>query len=86
VSRTWTIRHLPDSDQRAAEGKAMDHCVAIYTDYCSQGLATIWSVGVEGAEGRERVATVEVNPASREIVQAEARGNEDPGEPCQAIL
>ena len=42
--------------------------------------------GNRGAEGRERVATVEVNPASREVVQAKTRGNEAPDEPCLAIL
>jgi hypothetical protein len=29
---------------------------------------------------------VEVNPANREIVQAKARCNEEPDEPCLAIL
>jgi hypothetical protein len=86
AGRTWTIRELLDSDDLAAEGKAMEHCVATYTDYCSRRLATIWSVAVEGIEGRERVATVEVNPASREVVQSKAHGNEDPNELCLAIL
>jgi hypothetical protein len=84
--RTWTIRELLDSDELAAEGKAMDHCVATYTDYCSRRLSTIWSVSVDGPAGPERVATVEVNPASREVVQAKARGNEEPDEPCRAVL
>jgi hypothetical protein len=86
AGRAWTIRELLDSDDLAAEGKAMDHCVATYTDTCSRRLATIWSVGVEGADGRERVATVEVDPASREVVQAKARSNDDPDEPCLAIV
>ncbi len=86
AGHTWTIRELLDSDELAAEGKAMDHCVATYTDYCSRRLSTIWSVGVDGPAGRERVATVEVNPASREVVQAKARGNEEPDEPCRAVL
>ncbi len=84
--RAWTIRELLDSDELAAEGRAMDHCVATYTAWCAKRVSTIWSVAIEGAGGRERVVTVEVNPASREVVQAKARSNEDPDEPCLAIL
>jgi hypothetical protein len=76
--QTWTIRELLNSDELAAEGKAMDHCVATYTDWCSKRLTTIWSMGIETAEGRQRVVTVEVNPASREVVQASAKSNADP--------
>jgi hypothetical protein len=86
LGRSWTIRELLNSDELAAEGKAMDHCVATYTDWCSKRLTTIWSVGVEGSTGRERVATVEVNPANREVVQAKARDNDDPDESALSIL
>jgi hypothetical protein len=64
----------------------MDHCVATYTAWCAKRLTTIWSVGIEGADGRERMATVEVNPASREIVQVKARSNEEPDESRLAIV
>ena len=84
--RTWTIRELLDSDELAAEGKAMQHCVATYTEVCAKGLAAIWSVGVEGSGGRERVLTVEVDPASRGVVQAKARCNEEPDEVSQAVV
>jgi hypothetical protein len=86
AGRAWTIRELLDSDELAAEGKAMEHCVATYTECCARRLSTIWSVGIEVAGVRERVATVEVNPASREMVQAKARFNEEPDESCVAIL
>ncbi len=84
--RTWTIRELLDSEEMAAEGKAMEHCVATYTESCARRLTTIWSVGMETSEGRQRVLTVEVNPASREVVQAKARCNEEPDESSMAIL
>ncbi len=84
--RSWTIRELLDSDAMAAEGKAMHHCVATYTERCSQRHTTIWSIGIESPEGRERAATVEVDPDSRLILQAKARLNEDPDAPCLAIL
>lgn len=86
AGRAWTIRELLDSDEMAAEGKAMEHCVATYTDWCARRLTTIWSARIEGPEGRQRVVTVEVNPASREVVQASMKGNEPPDEPCRAIL
>ena len=84
--RSWTIRELLDSDEMAAEGKAMEHCVATYTESCSRRLTTIWSVGMETPDGRLRVATLEVNPASREMIQAKARRNEEPNESCMAVL
>jgi len=84
--RAWTIRELLDSNELAAEGRAMDHCVATYTRYCAQHLSTIWSLGIEGAGGRERVVTVEVNPKSREVVQAQAKSNEEPDDDSRLIL
>ncbi len=84
--QTWTIRELLDSDALAAEGEAMDHCVATYTAWCSKRLSTIWSVGIEGPQGRERAATVEVNPANRQVVQSKARSNESPDAACLSIV
>jgi PcfJ-like protein len=84
--RDWTIRELLDSDALVAEGQAMDHCAATYTLWCAKRLTTIWSVGIERPEGRERVATVEVDPATRGIVQAKARSNDEPDESCLAII
>jgi hypothetical protein len=78
--RTWTIRELLDSDELAAEGKAMGHCVATYTDCCSKGNATIWSLGIEGHGDRRRILTIEVAPETREVVQAKMRDNDDPDE------
>lgn len=84
--RSWTILELLDSDALAAEGKAMEHCAATYTDVCARRLTTIWSMGIEGPESRDRVLTLEVNPASREVVQAKAKNNADPDDQGQAVL
>ncbi len=84
--RTWTIRELVDSDALAAEGEAMDHCVATYTAYCTKRLATIWSVGIEVPGWRERSATVEVDPATRQVVQAKGRTNRVPDDSCRWII
>lgn len=82
----WTIRELLDSDELAAEGRAMCHCVATYTARCVGGHSTIWSLGEEGPEGRRRLLTVEVDPATRRVVQASMKGNEDPDGSCLVAL
>lgn len=86
LGQAWTIRELLDSDELAAEGRAMDHCVATYTSRCAKRTSTIWSVRIERQGSRERVVTVEIDPESREVVQAKARSNEEPDEPCLEIL
>lgn len=82
----WTIREVLDSDELAAEGKAMRHCAADYAESCVQGLSSIWSLGLEGPERRVRVLTIEVNSADRKVVQAKARCNREPGEVARGIL
>ena len=84
--QAWTIRELLDSDALAAEGEAMDHCVATYTNFCSKRLATIWSVATETPTTRDRAATVEVNPATREVIQTKAHSNESPTDACMTII
>ncbi len=86
VGRDWTIRELVDSDAIAAEATAMEHCVAGFTDHCARRLTTIWSAGIETSEGRRRVATIEVNPTTRALVQAKTRCNGEPDGFCLAIL
>jgi hypothetical protein len=84
--RAWTVRELLDSDGLAEEGKAMQHCVATYTGCCLRRVSTIWSLGLEGDDGRERLVTIEVDRRTREVVQAKARWNEEPDEVSRAIL
>jgi hypothetical protein len=64
----------------------MHHCVATYTACCARRQTTIWSVLIEEGGVPERVATVEVNPETRELVEAKARSNEDPSQDCLSIL
>jgi hypothetical protein len=85
--RVWTIRELLDSNELAAEGKAMEHCVAThYTEYCAERACTIWSMAIEGVEGRERRATIEVDPQTKRIVQAKASLNQEPDDDSRAVL
>jgi hypothetical protein len=80
---TWTIRELLDSDALAAEGKAMDHCVATYTEPCARRETTIWSLELESGGQSRRAATIEVNPLTRELVQAKGKENAPPDEPAR---
>lgn len=82
----WTIVELLDSDALVEEGRAMDHCVATYAGSCQQRASTIWSLGREGAADRERALTIEVDPATRAIVQAKMKSNEEPDERCLGLL
>lgn len=82
----WAIRELLDSDALAAEGKAMHHCVADYTCACAKRESTIWSMEFEADTGWKRLVTIEVNPKTRNIVQASMKCNESPDEACLAVL
>ncbi|WP_435020948.1 PcfJ domain-containing protein [Tundrisphaera sp. TA3] len=82
----WTIRELLDSDALAAEGEAMHHCVATYTAICSKRRSSIWSLGVERPDGRDRLMTIEVDPATRQVIQAKRKCNREPDAACLAIL
>lgn len=82
----WTIRELLDADALVAEGEAMRHCVGGYRRECVAGISTIWSVGIEGSDGRRRRATVEVAPGSREVVQVKAFANADPDPETTSVI
>ncbi len=77
--REWTIQELLDSDALYAEGRAMRHCVYTYANLCRRGEATIWSLRLRHKEGEKRMATIEVNPRRRSIIQARAKCNARPG-------
>jgi hypothetical protein len=83
---TWTIRELLDSDALVAEAEAMHHCVAGYAGLCWKRATTIWSLGIEGLEGRQRVLTIELNPETRAIQQVRMKCNEQPDDPSRRHL
>lgn len=84
--RAWTIRELLDSDALAAEGMSMHHCVATYAEPCARRESSIWSLGEETPHGRKRLLTIEVEPKTRQVVQASMRCNDDPDARCMALL
>ncbi|MDE2814211.1 MAG: PcfJ domain-containing protein [Gemmatimonadota bacterium] len=82
----WTVQELLSSWELAAEGRAMHHCVVLYSDQCADGNTAIWSIGAlqEGVEEREHVLTVALDIKSRTVTQARGRYNAVPNKPPKA--
>jgi hypothetical protein len=76
--RVWTITELLNSHDLFLEGQAMHHCVATYARLCAQQRTSIWSMQLETRRGRNRVLTIEVDPAKRTICQARRKCNRPP--------
>ncbi|MCU0916685.1 MAG: PcfJ domain-containing protein [Planctomycetes bacterium] len=74
----WTFAELTSGAELFREGQAMHHCVASYAGRCAAGHAAIVSLSHEGV----RRVTVEINPRTRQIVQARGACNRsaDPAE------
>lgn len=68
---TWSLRELCSARELVDEGIEMQHCVALYAERCAVGSIAIFSLSRDG----ERVATVEIAPHVRRVVQA--RGKND---------
>lgn len=78
---TWRVDELCSVEALQAEGKAMRHCVAGYVRRCKQGSSAIFSLrhlktGAEdGLVQAQSLATIEVHPNTRRIVQIRAYAN-----------
>jgi hypothetical protein len=82
----WTIEAIPDGLSLVEEGRAMHHCVALYGPSVARGRSSIWSMkrSVDGAA--RRALTIQVRPASREIVQVRGACNRRPKEAELRVL
>jgi len=79
TDRLWSIQQLLDSDALYAEGRAMRHCVFTYANLCWRGETTIWSLRLRVNDTEKRMATIEVDPRQRAIIQVRAKCNQRPG-------
>jgi len=77
--RAWAIQELVDSGALHTEGRAMRHCVYSYANRCRRGETTIWSLRLRINGEEKRMATIEVDPRRRSIIQARAKCNLRPG-------
>lgn len=73
--RVWTISELCSSRELVLDGRQMHHCVATYVRACRFRLSSIWSLQLETRNGRCRLLTIEVQLATRKIVQARRKYN-----------
>lgn len=69
------IDELLTSADLQSEGRAMRHCVASYTRSCARGVSAIYSLKNDDGFGYERRLTVQLDVASKRIVQARGRFN-----------
>lgn len=69
----YLIVELLSSEQLAAEGRGMRHCVASYDWRCHQRASTIWSM--RAAESGARILTIEVDPKIAAIVMVRGAAN-----------
>ena len=82
----WEMTELTNSEQLRAEGVALRHCVASYSYHCWRGGSRIWSLRRRGASSVRPIATVEVNPARKTIVQARGYRNRRPSARALQLL
>lgn len=82
----WTISELLDDRALVVEGISMSHCVGSYVEQCVRRITSIWSLRVRKKKEAKPMVTIEVDPRSKVIVQAKAKGNEPPGPASLEIL
>ena len=63
---TWSFVVLTSGEQLFREGQAMHHCVSSYAALCASGHSAIVSV----THNDIRRVTVEINPRTKQVVQA----------------
>lgn len=82
----WTITELLGSGALVQEGQRMSHCVGEYANDCLDGESTIWSMCRLAAGGTKHALTIEVDPDTREIIQARGFANRWPSNSELEIL
>jgi hypothetical protein len=82
----WTIRELLSDGELYMEGNNMQHCVATYIKACARRKTSIWSMRARRGDVRRRVMTIELEPESKTIWQAQGKRNSLPNSAAQEIL
>jgi hypothetical protein len=84
--RLWSIDELLSDRELHIEGKILQHCVARYVLACTRGHSSIWSMKLDDGVRRRRVLTIEVDPATKIIMQAKGRKNSAPDASARRML
>ncbi|PQO44473.1 PcfJ domain-containing protein [Blastopirellula marina] len=82
----WMLFELVSDRALLLEGAAMRHCVKDYLDECVSGRSSIWSLRVNRGPKSERMATIEVSPKTKRIVQAQGKCNSSPTPEAWQVL
>jgi hypothetical protein len=78
VRERWHFREILDTTALADEGQAMRHCVYSYARQIESRQCSIWTLTLSDGSGHWRRLTIEVQSASRRIVQARGPSNRLP--------
>ena len=68
---TWEITELCSTKELHSEGKSLSHCVGSYSQSCANKRSAILSLRRQG----ERTATLEINLATKKLIQARGKAN-----------
>ncbi|MBT4098498.1 MAG: hypothetical protein HOE86_12680 [Gemmatimonadetes bacterium] len=71
----WTVRELLSSQELAAEGRAMNHCVVSYSDQCAAGDTAIWSICAHREAQPENVLTAALDTRRQTVTEVRGRYN-----------
>jgi len=84
----WRIFELCSAWRLKNEGTKMRHCVASYVNKCCSGKAAIWTVRKTNLQtnSTSSMATIEVNPITRTVVQIRAKHNLSPSESTMQVI
>ena len=78
----WTFVELTSGEELYLEGKAMRHCVSSYDGRCASGYSAIVSLRYNGG----RKVTIELNPRTKQIVQARGAHNKEATDEEKSVI
>lgn len=82
----WRIDEILTASELRSEGHRMRHCVYSYSSSIISGKCSIWSLNVRRNDGDYSVVTIEVENATRRIVQARGPCNRMPEPKSKEII
>jgi hypothetical protein len=85
-TEVWTIEEILDSSSLREEGHRMHHCVGRYLSLVKKGPCSIWSMRKRRGDLVRRATTIQLNHASRRIVQCRGPCDRQPKPEEKAIL
>ena len=72
-NETWVFTELTSESELSDEGYFMEHCVGTYASACAAGRSVIISL----QHNDIRCATIEIDPASKKLIQVRGVANQD---------